>query len=72
MNAEIQNMIGVLIHVAKSDEFLDHEEKSFKNELRLVPGTTLQGDFAVLTAGSALPWTYPKPTHPPKGPPFDT
>jgi len=27
MNAEIQNMIGVLIHVAKSDEFLDHEEK---------------------------------------------
>ncbi len=31
MNAEIQNMIGVLIHVAKSDEFLDHEEKSFKN-----------------------------------------
>ena len=29
MNAEIQNMIGVLIHVAKSDEFLDHEEKKF-------------------------------------------
>ena len=28
MNAEIQNMIGVLIHVAKSDEFLDHEEKN--------------------------------------------
>ena len=27
MNAEIQNMIGVLIHVAKSDEFLDHEDK---------------------------------------------
>ena len=27
MNAEIQNMIGVLIHVAKSDEFLDHEKK---------------------------------------------
>ena len=27
MNAEIQNMIGVLIHVTKSDEFLDHEEK---------------------------------------------
>ena len=27
MNAEIQNMIGVLIHFAKSDEFLDHEEK---------------------------------------------
>ena len=27
MNAEIQNMIGVLIHVAKSDEFLDREEK---------------------------------------------
>ena len=27
MNAEIHNMIGVLIHVAKSDEFLDHEEK---------------------------------------------
>ena len=27
MDAEIQNMIGVLIHVAKSDEFLDHEEK---------------------------------------------
>ena len=27
MNAEIQNMIGVLIHVAKSDEFLDHQEK---------------------------------------------
>ena len=27
MNAEVQNMIGVLIHVAKSDEFLDHEEK---------------------------------------------
>ena len=27
MNAEIQNMIGVLIHVAKLDEFLDHEEK---------------------------------------------
>ena len=27
MNAKIQNMIGVLIHVAKSDEFLDHEEK---------------------------------------------
>ena len=27
MNAEIQNMIGVLIHVAKSDEFIDHEEK---------------------------------------------
>ena len=27
MNAEIKNMIGVLIHVAKSDEFLDHEEK---------------------------------------------
>ena len=27
MNAEIQNMIGVLIYVAKSDEFLDHEEK---------------------------------------------
>ena len=27
MNAEIQNMIGVLIHVAKSDEFPDHEEK---------------------------------------------
>ena len=27
MNAEIQNMIGVLIHVAKSDELLDHEEK---------------------------------------------
>ena len=27
MNTEIQNMIGVLIHVAKSDEFLDHEEK---------------------------------------------
>ena len=27
MNAEIQNMIGILIHVAKSDEFLDHEEK---------------------------------------------
>ncbi|MFL2750625.1 MAG: hypothetical protein ACJ0DI_14460 [bacterium] len=27
MNAETQNMIGVLIHVAKSDEFLDHEEK---------------------------------------------
>lgn len=27
MNAEIQNMIGVLIHVAKSDEFLDHKEK---------------------------------------------
>ena len=27
MNAEIQNMIGVLIHVAKSDEILDHEEK---------------------------------------------
>ena len=27
MNAEIQNMIGVLIHVAKSDEFLDHEGK---------------------------------------------
>ena len=28
MNAEIQNMIGVLIHVAKSDEFLDTEEKN--------------------------------------------
>ena len=27
MDAEIKNMIGVLIHVAKSDEFLDHEEK---------------------------------------------
>ena len=27
MNAEIQNMIGVLVHVGKSDEFLDHEEK---------------------------------------------
>ena len=27
MNAEIQNMIGVLIHVSKSDEFFDHEEK---------------------------------------------
>ena len=27
MNAVVQNMIGVLIHVAKSDEFLDHEEK---------------------------------------------
>ena len=27
MDAEIQNMIGVLIHVAKLDEFLDHEEK---------------------------------------------
>ena len=27
MNAEIQNMIGILIHVAKSDEFLDHEGK---------------------------------------------
>ena len=27
MKAEVQNMIGVLIHVAKSDEFLDHEEK---------------------------------------------
>ena len=27
MNAEIQNMIGVLIHVAKSDEFLNHEDK---------------------------------------------
>ena len=27
MNAEIQNMIGVLIHVAKSDGFLDHEGK---------------------------------------------
>ena len=27
MNVEVQNMIGVLIHVAKSDEFLDHEEK---------------------------------------------
>ena len=27
MNAEIQNMIGVLIHVAKSDQFVDHEGK---------------------------------------------
>ena len=40
-------------------------------ELRLVPGTALQGDIAVLTAGSALQWTYPKPPHPPKGPPFN-
>ena len=27
MNAEIQNVIRVLIHFAKSDKFLDHEEK---------------------------------------------
>ena len=38
MNAEIQNMIGVLIHVAKSDEFLDHEEKKvLKAEHKLYP-----------------------------------
>jgi hypothetical protein len=30
MNAEIENMIGVLILEAKSDELLDHEEKKVK------------------------------------------
>ena len=34
MNAEIQNMIGVLIHVAKSDGFLDHEEKKVLKNIR--------------------------------------